>query len=115
MSSSISIATTDGSISEDHLHCSDAESTFEEFEAASSLRLSDQTLLKQAFGIAVHGSKWKAKDWRHERESQFVQEHSLSGETDPKKVAKNRSYSSKIRSLLRKITIASTKSVTQSG
>ncbi len=99
MSSSNS-STTDGNAS-DLSYYPDADSTF---EAASSLRLSDQTLLKQAFGVAVHSRRSKAKDWRHERENQIAQDLSQSGETELKEFTKNGSYSSKIRSLLRRMT-----------
>ena len=99
---------SDGSTADDFSHYSDARSTFDDCEAANSHGLSEQTLLKQAFRVAVHSRRSKAKDWRRERESQFLEDPSLSETTDSM-VTKNTSYSSKIRSLLRTLAFAGTK------
>jgi hypothetical protein len=92
--------------SEDLTHYSDAESTFDECEEASSLGLSEQTLLKQAFSVAVHYRRSMARDWRRERESEFIDKLSLAEESRATRVTKKRSYSTKIRSLLQKLTFA---------
>ncbi len=89
--------------SEDLTHYSDAESTFDECEEASSLGLSEQMLLKQAFSVAVHYRRSMARDWRRERESEYVDDLSLADELDSTEVTKKRSYSTKFRRLLRKL------------
>ena len=96
-----------GSMSEsvDLSQYSDEESVYAEVdvESANNLSLTDQTLLKQAFRGTVHSRKTTAKDWRHERESQFDEDLSSPPEIDPKKTDTSRSYSSKIRGFLRKL------------
>ena len=103
-----------GSMSEslDLSQYSDEESVYPDVESAESgnnVSLSDQTLLKQAFRGSVHGRKITAKDWRHERETQFDEDLNPPPEIDSKKSDTNRSYSSKIRGFLRKLTFAGKK------
>jgi hypothetical protein len=91
--------------SEEFSQYSDEDSVFADVESISSRSLTDQDLLKQAFRGSVHGRKATAQDWRHDRESQFVEDQEQDG--DIKKVDKSRSYSSKIRGFLRKMTQSS--------
>ncbi len=94
--------------SEDLSHFSDEESVVTDVDSPS---LSDQTLLKQAFSGAVHCRKSTAQDWRHERETQFVEESDCSADSEAKNnVSKGRSYSSRIRGFVKKIAFAGKKS-----
>jgi hypothetical protein len=81
--------------SEDLSQYSDEESVFADIESislASSVSISDQALLKQAFRGPVQYRKTTAQDWRNERESKFVDESKA--EIDPKEVDKSRNYAS---------------------
>ena len=96
-----------GASSQDVTHYSDAESTIDEYEeSASSPGLSEQMLLKQAFSVAVHSRKSMARDWRRKRESEFLDGPSLLDKSRAMTATKKRSYSTKIRSLLQKLTFA---------
>ena len=66
-----------------------------------SIALSDQTLLVQAFRDSVRGRKSAARDWLVERVEDIS--HAVEPEAPVKKV---RSYSSKLRSLMRKLNIS---------
>jgi hypothetical protein len=102
--------------SEEFSQYSDEESIIADVESDNRLplaeqsSLTDQSLLKQAFRGSVHGRKATAQDWRHDRESQFVEDPDSPVESDSKKVDKSQSYSSKIRGYLQKMTQSSKKS-----
>jgi hypothetical protein len=103
-----------GSMSESedlsHYSDADAESIFADVESASGPSFSDQTLLKQAFTGSVQGRKSTAKDWRYERESQFVEDAASPVKNESKKVDKGRSYLSKIWGFVQKMTFVGKKS-----
>jgi hypothetical protein len=96
--------------SEDLSHYSDAESILADVESVNGPSFSDQTLLKQAFSGSVHSRKYTAKDWRHERESQFKEDTAAPEENDSKKADKGRSYSSRIRGFVQKMAYVCKKS-----
>ncbi len=95
---------------EDLSQYSDSESVFADVESTSSLSLSDQTLLKQAFQGAVHSRKCTAMDWRHERQSDFIEVLDCPAESAADKANKSRSYSSRLRSFVKKLPFAGKKS-----
>jgi hypothetical protein len=97
---------------EDLSQYSDSESVFTDVDSTCSLSLSDQTLLKQAFSGAVHSRKCTAKDWRHEheRQFQFIEDVICPTESDSNQANKSRSYSSRIRGFVKKLTSAGKKS-----
>ncbi len=96
--------------SEDLTQYSDAESVVADIEsAASSCSRSDQTLLKLAFSGAVESRKCTAKDWRHERACEFVEDADSAAGSDSNQVNKRRSYTSRIRGFVKKMTFASKK------
>ena len=66
-----------------------------------SIALSDQTLLVQAFRGSVRGRKSAARDWLVERVEDIS--HAVEPEAP---VKKDKSYSSKLRSLMRKLNIS---------
>ena len=67
-----------------------------------SIALSDQTLLVQAFRGSVRGRKSAARDWLVDRVDDICH-----AEEPEAQVQKDRSYSSKLRSLMRKLNISS--------
>ncbi len=96
--------------SEDLSHYSDAESVLADVDSARSASLSDQTLLKLAFSSEVHSRKCVAKDWRHERASEFVEGTDLDAGSDSNKTNQSQSYTSRIRGFVKKMTFAGKKS-----
>ena len=89
--------------------CSDASgsdlySTRSDLDISTSSRttLSDQTLLRQAFGGAVHGRKVVAREWRTERE-QDISVAVRIAEANEAAATPKKSYSSRVRSLMRKL------------
>ena len=93
--------------SEDLTQYSDAEFFFADIETTSSCSLSDQTLLKLAFSGAVQSRKCTAKNWRHERACEFSEG---ADSPDSNQVNKSRSYTSRIRGFVKKMTFAGKKS-----
>ena len=67
-----------------------------------AVALSDQTLLVQAFRGSVRGRKSAARDWLVDRVDDICH-----AEEPEAQVQKDRSYSSKLRSLMRKLNISS--------